>query len=259
MGRLCVARVGVLHTSAQHQEPTTGAREEMYGHLLTYAGRAMPMPTIAGVVRATFRGTNATGSGWANVVHARYAGGASSPGSTEIAALHAKLVRLWTGLAYGAGAAYMTKCKSTLNLADATYYVLNGTALPILVNINLNGTGGTGAQCPQEVAAVMTLRTGFRGRRYRGRLYFPAPLVSQLDTNGNFVSAFITDITTQWTLLQTDLGTIQWSMGVASYGKSLINDPNDPHDKIATTWTPFFTDAVSVAIDSKPDVQRRRK
>jgi hypothetical protein len=219
----------------------------------------MPLPTIAGTVRATFRGTTGTATGWANVLHARYAGGASTPGSTEIAQLHAKLLRLYSGASYTTGAAYLTFCKTTLNLADATYYVLNGIALPQIININVSGTGGTSNQLPNEVSPVLTLRTDTRGRRYRGRIYFPPPLATFCDANGNWTSTFMANIATQYTGLQADLASIQWELGVASYGKSLIDDPNDKHDKIEVTWAPFFTKVTSVVMDLKPDVQRRRK
>ena len=55
---------------------------------------ARPLPTIPGTVRSTWRGSNIAGQQWANVMHFRDASGASNPGTTEIAALDAKLVRL---------------------------------------------------------------------------------------------------------------------------------------------------------------------
>lgn len=200
----------------------------------------MPLPVIPGVVRAAVTGNLPSGTQWANVVHCRYAGGASSPGPTEITALHAKLSRLWSGAAYSGGAAWFTVCPSTVVSVEVVYYVLNGTSIAEVRPFVAAGTSGTSIMAP-EVAPVLTIRSATRGRSYRGRVFLPAPAPTALGTAGLINTTVINNIQGQFTGLQADLQTIQWSFGVASYLRST------------------FADAVSGTMDARPDVQRRRK
>jgi hypothetical protein len=222
----------------------------------------LPLPTIAGTVRCSYRGLAPSGRQWVNVVHCRYATGASSPGSTEITALDAKLVRLWSGTAYSTGTAWLAQCLNNVTLIDATYYVLNGTAAPVVINHAATGTVAGTPTHPSEVAHVLTLRTGTRGRRYRGRIYLPTAGGNAISA-GNLTSTAATAIVAQMAGLQTDLATIQWEIGVASYGSSYNRGPHNANGAAAhVTWTPFFTALQApggATMDLKPDVQRRRK
>lgn len=82
---------------------------------------------------------------------------------------------------------------------------------------------------------------------------------ANIGTNGNWSSTLTTFIVNQYLGMMGALTPKQWAPVVASYGKSLINDPSDPHDKIEVSWTPYATNIVTPTIDAKPDVQRRRK
>jgi len=115
------------------------------------------------------------------------------------------------------------------------------------------GTDSADNALPAEVAHVLSLRTAYRGRRYRGRLYLPAMTTGTTDVNGNLTGAKITSILAQWNAMVAELAPKQWSIVVASYGKSVHSNGT------ITTWTPFATDITSATMDSKPDVQRRRK
>lgn len=213
----------------------------------------MALPNIAGVVRASFRGTNAAGQQWVNVTHHQYALGASQPGPTEITALDAKLLRLYTGTAYAGGATWLSQCGSEVKLIDATYYVLNGTSVPVTIAHTQQGTQAAGNNQAQEVAMVLTLRTANRGRRYRGRIYLPAPATTTMQgSSGQMLSTAVTPFLAQVNGLLADLPSIQWAWGIASYGVGSSHG-------VATAWTPFFTPIQSVSMDGIPDVQRRRK
>lgn len=213
----------------------------------------MALPNIAGTVRATFRGTNVAGQQWANVMHLRYALGASNPGPTEIAAMDTKLLRLYTGTAYAGGAAWFTLCSSDTKLIDATYYVLNGTSSPQVISHIASGTAAASTNQAQEIAHVLTVRTGVRGRRYRGRIYLPAvSTANMVGAQGTMTAAAVTSTVNQATGLLADLASIQWEFGVASYGQGSVHGT-------PTTWTPFFTPATLFTMDAVPDVQRRRK
>jgi hypothetical protein len=81
-----------------------------------------------------------------------------------------------------------------------------------------------------------------------------------VDSLGVLSSTTASQMTTQLAGLATDLATIQWEIGVASYGESWVQGPGGPHDaKVHTTWTPQFYPYFSSTMDTKLDVQRRRK
>jgi len=200
----------------------------------------MPLPTIPGVARCTFRGLMPSGKQWSNVLHCRYAAGASTPGTTELTNLDALLVRLWSGAAFGAGAGWLTNCPTAVTLIDAQYYVLFGGAPPLVITHAAAGSGA-GTACPSEVACVMTIRTNTRGRSYRGRTYLPAPNTALIASGGVIAAAPITAALAQWNGCQTALNAIQWSIGVASYLHSTFND------------------STSFTMDTRFDVIRHRK
>jgi hypothetical protein len=214
---------------------------------------ARPLPTIAGTVRSTWRGTNVAGQQWCNVMHFRYAAGASSPGTTEMTALDAKLVRLYSGTAYSSGITWLSRCTSNTRLIDATYYVLNGSSVPLVIPHSLAGTGAASTEQGAQNAHVLTLRTAFRGRRYRGRIYLPAVSTAfMVGTSGTLDATTQAGFLAQANGLLTDLASIQWEWGVASYGLGTLNGQ-------LNTWTPFFTPISTFSMDLVPDVQRRRK
>lgn len=69
--------------------------------------------------------------------------------------------------------------------------------------ITVTGSGGANAGLPNQAAMVWSLKTGFAGRSYRGRLYFPG-FVESTTTNGSFNSAIVTSTQSS---LNTTIGT----------------------------------------------------
>jgi hypothetical protein len=214
---------------------------------------ARPLPIIAGTVRATWRGSNVAGQQWANVMHFRYAGGASNPGTTEIAALDAKVIRLYSGTAYTTGVPWLSSVPPSTALIDSTYYVLNGTSVPQIIPHANAGAAGASTNQAAELAHVLTLRTDLRGRRHRGRIYLPGvSTTNMVGASGTVAAAVITNFLTQANGLRADLASIQWAWVVASYGLGSLNGS-------PVTWTPYATDVTTLSMDAVPDVQRRRK
>lgn len=214
----------------------------------------MPLPTIAGVVRATWRGSNAAGQQWANVMHFRYADGASAPGSSEIAALDAKLLRLYTGSSYSTGVPWLTHCPPDIKLIDATYYPLTAAGAPTVIAHSQVGIAGANTNTAQETAIVLTLRTALRGRKNRGRIYLPAVSTTFMSgAGGVLVATAVSNFLIQARGLLGDLPSIQWKWVVASYGVSVLKNGT------TSTWQPYATDLTDVTMDGVPDVQRRRK
>jgi len=204
----------------------------------------MALPLIAGTVRAAVNGTVPSTQQWANVWHFRYAGGASSPGDTDIANLHTLFLRFYSGTAFGSGAAWMTRSPNASSLSRFTYIRLDGSSLGLEYNMTVPGSGGTSAT-PSECAPVITLRTNKRGRSYRGRIYLPCPNSSWIDTSGRLLAGTRDSTVAQLTGLMAALGGPSvapfWELGVASYLRS------------------EFTPVSVITMDLDVDVQRRRK
>lgn len=75
----------------------------------------------------------------------------------------------------------------TTRITDLTTYVLDevtGKAIDVARSaVNIVGTSA-GAQAPPRAATVIGLRTNRPGPRGRGRMYLPAPALSNFDANG---------------------------------------------------------------------------
>lgn len=191
-----------------------------------------------------------------NVLHFQYAAGASTPGTTEIAALDALLVRLYFGAALGTGTQWFANCPSSTTLEQIDYVILDGSSLGS--TIPHAQVGVTGSPLPPEVSPVLTLLTGKRGRRYRGRIYLPTPNLTAADSAGQIATGVRTSIQNQFLGLMTQLASIQWAPVVASYGHG---QTTDKVTKVVTktTWPPFATPITAVRMDQFFDVQRSRK
>lgn len=209
-----------------------------------------PLPTIAGTVRAVVKGTTPQGIPWSNIWHWRYSGGASNPGLNEVTNLDPIFLRMYTGTAYTGGTAYMLNVGNGWKLVEIDYLPLDGSSTGWTFPHPL--TTVTGAGTPAEICCVLTTTTGLRGRRYRGRVYLPAPTQANLNTDGTLQSSLPTSTVAQFNGMLAAAAAIQWKPVVASYGHgSYQGNP--------TTWTPFATDITGCRMDQFADVQRRRK
>ena len=210
-----------------------------------------PLPTIAGTVRAAVSGLTSSNQKWVNVHHLQYAGGSSTPGINEITAMDALLVRLYSGTVFAGGTAWMTNVNNTWSIQQIDYTVLDGTSIGFSFPHLANGSSAT-ASLPPECAPVLTLLTNKRGRRYRGRIFMPAPTTGGVNADGRLSVTIQTGVQTQYAGLISALAAIQWAPVVASYGVgSYKGQP--------TSWTPFATPIVSGRMDLFVDAQRRRK
>lgn len=205
---------------------------------------AMPLPTIGGTVRVSVQGNVSSGQKWVNVWHLRYAGGASTPGPSDIDALDALFVRMYNGAVFGSGQPWLNQCNSFTTLAQITYLGLDGAALAIVKPHTASGTA-SGPPMPPECAPVLTLRSAIRGRSHRGRVYLPAPANVIMDGGGRLGTGTTTATVAQVAGLKAALGgpTLApfWELGIASYLHS------------------YFTPLNIATMDVDIDVQRRRK
>ena len=130
-------------------------------------------------------------------------------GSSVSANLLAAAVETWVAAeyapTYGPGLIV-----SNIQVRDASQQ--NG----VVVDFGVNEPGtNAGTGLPGNVAFAVSLRTGFAGKSYRGRMYHP--WLSEQDVTGNsFAQAAADTIITAWETLNTTLGASDWQIAVAS-------------------------------------------
>lgn len=147
-------------------------------------------------------------------------------------------------------------------MADSTYLVGVGirdlrTANQVEYISTATEVIGTGAgdPLPNELAAVVTLRTALAGKRYRGRVYFSGANEAQNSGTGTIEGAFNTAIVTFMTNVQADMGTQGITLSVLSRPTYLNLAP--PADTMV--WPGALTPVTAItARDTAWDSQRRR-
>jgi len=131
-----------------------------------------------------------------------------------------------------------------LRTANQAEFVSVAAAVP--------GTG-SGNPLPNEVAAVVTLRTALAGRSFRGRAYFSGAIVGENSAAGAIVSGFNTALVTFMTNVQTDMATEGITLAVLSRPRPIsVAEPAG----YAGAITPV---TAIVTRDTQWDTQRRRK
>lgn len=200
----------------------------------------MPLPTISQVVRTQLRGLCPSGQVWINTYHF-HANGVGVWGSTQIAALDVMIKKLYSTNVYASGIALKSLWSPNTTWTDTVYTPLDGSSASTTITAGVPGTG-TAPDLPSEVSPVVTLRTGTRGRSYRGRVYLPPTVTGASTATGFITTAIVNNLVAQFNGWIADLpATGPGYLVVASY-----------HLSIAT--------AVTVSsVDNKFDVQRRRK
>ena len=168
------------------------------------------------------------------------------------------------GGSVGGGFASSQAIANTLGTAVNGYFTSSGLAALMATTTSLLGIGlrdirvanqpefqsaaaavpgtGVGNPIPNEVAAVITLRTALAGRSFRGRAYFSGAIVTQNSATGSIVAGFNTALTTFMTNVQTALAASGITLAVLSRT-----------DSVATPVT------LIQARDTEWDTQRRRK
>lgn len=102
------------------------------------------------------------------------------------------------------------------------------------------GTGGTTQALPDQVALVITLLTGYSGRRNRGRIYMP--MQASTITNGQISTTNVDNISAWWKGLFD-----AWNAHLGTQKLVVLS-------QIRGDGKPI----VSLEVDSKLDIQRRR-
>lgn len=105
---------------------------------------------------------------------------------------------------------------------------------------------GTGASAlPNQCAMVMSIKTGTPGRSFRGRIYLPAPAAGAISSTGQVGNTTINSIGNAWISFLT-------GMAAGGGGVPVL------HLQVVSATRGVMTSGVSLLIDSRLDVQRRR-
>lgn len=156
---------------------------------------------------------------------------------------------MWQGCSLGTGVYQLSI--TPLDGSSATQiYSVSGTKW---------AGGGTAADYIPAAAAVVSLRTAKRGRRYRGRVYIPYPSET-LCANGSF-TATPSSAQTAWDAFRSAMATALFPMVVATYGHSLhrTKNPGGGYTLTPVTWTPDSTPVTATTVEQALGTQRRRQ
>lgn len=121
-------------------------------------------------------------------------------------------------------------------------------------------TGGS-ASTPlsNQTALVVTTRTGYAGRRKRGRHYLPGLVSTMLLQDGSWSTTVLTTLATAFSTLISSMpigtGAYTWGVWSAKNGETRDGAGNLISVNMALGFTPITT----VTVRSIPAVQRRRR
>jgi hypothetical protein len=111
---------------------------------------------------------------------------------------------------------------------------------------------GAGDPMPNQMAAVVTLRTALAGKSYRGRVYIGGANEAENDSAGHIVAAYNTAIAAFITGVQTDMATEGITLAVMSRPRTAPPFP--------VAWGGAITPVTAITTrDVLWDTQRRRK
>lgn len=192
---------------------------------------AMPTPIISGAIKVTV-----TGEYYAQLVENVWGvyAGAGTPDAADLATI--------CGIFQANYAAILNPLVGAMTVSSFTARYLGDALGPeaTLVNSPVQSGGQVGAGEPGNVALCISLRSGFAGRRFRGRKYFSGIPVSQ-QVNNFLEDTFVNDMVSAVQELITDLAANSTPLAVISV--------------VGLTVTPVVT---AVAVDTAIDSMRRR-
>ncbi|MBA0085667.1 MAG: hypothetical protein HRJ53_11780 [Acidobacteria bacterium Pan2503] len=201
----------------------------------------IPLPVISGVWRVTFNWHNAV-TGWntANVMHFREITSGPLSSSAVAGTISANLHSdMWVGKVSGD------------QLVNYQMIRLDGTSATAIELPTGSGWApvGSGDVAPQ-VAAIIKLQTGIRGRSNRGRIYLSNQGEANTTNGAITPSSIVTAATTAWTTFQTNIQSGSGNnivLGVASYMRA--HGGSGAH----------FNPATNIVCETMCATQRRRQ
>lgn len=185
-----------------------------------------------------------------NVLHGSY-NGAFSGSPTQADAI---LTGLGTGAQWTALAAFLA---TSTQLAGVSIRNLGVAGAPVIPGIG-GGHPGTSASpaLPNEVSAVITLRTAFTGPQNRGRIYVPGFATNALGAGNIIAAAAVTAIGNWGSIIASVLSAQGYTFGVAHFSRlQYTGATGTPHPARAAGLVPITTTSMR---DNHWDSQRKR-
>lgn len=141
----------------------------------------------------------------------------------------------------------LTGLSSTGAITEARVYHYPGTSAPATaVGIAAGSRPGTTSPSrPTSVAAVLSLRTGLAGRRFRGRMYWPA-LANTINTTGRFTSTVTGNLAGQ-------AGEILTTLAAEGPGGDV------PLVSVVSAAGDLVTPVTAISVGDVPDSMRSRR
>lgn len=167
------------------------------------------LPIIADTYRCALNWRHTNGQTAANVIHIRKA---ASTAAAVAAGIDANVTAaMWQPLSNGA------------SVQEVRVTPLDGsTATTILAVTGAKWTGGTAGDYTPAAAVLISLRTPFRGRSYRGRLFLPY-LTETYQSNGSLDATARSNAQTAWDTFYSALNAGGFLWVVASYKLAIAN------------------------------------
>lgn len=160
------------------------------------------MPTAL-MAQLAFNFTMPNGDDAAVIRHVEWA---SAPDAADFAALGNEMKQWWDATEVGV-TGMKTACVSSLVLKDVTITALAGApALQHVESVNIAGTQ-PGDAPPNESSVVSTWYTGFPGRSFRGRSFWPGWATVNLSSAGVLEPAAVTVYQEKFDRLTIDINT----------------------------------------------------
>lgn len=154
-----------------------------------------------------------------NVLHGRVAGGFSATAGVA-EAIRAAITSGgdWTG--------YAAQLNDGVSLLGVSLRDLRAANMPLVDSTGVAAAGtATGDALPSEVALVVTLRTAFAGRGFRGRVYLPGFDTASLDPDGTATAGAISAARTFVQHVQSALTASGITLGIAQPARQAYTSP----------------------------------
>lgn len=177
----------------------------------------MPLPVIANCIRCTVFGTVEGGVGWANTMHFSKLTGNSN--GQAISDADTEVRKLYQQIGYGAGKYGWAQYNSDgTKVLGSSYTPLDGSTASTSFSWTQAGVSSQ-APLPAQNAMSITLRTGLRGRSYRGRVFWTCSNREVIDTNGLIADADLAGTTSAFAsfIAALEAKTSPLELVVASY------------------------------------------
>lgn len=211
----------------------------------------IPGPVVVpSCAQITINWQTASGRPAHNVLYGRYSG--SFAGS--VAQANSIMTALSTGGAWTALAAFLA---TTGGISGVSIRDVNTPNAPLIQSTGAAVPGTSASpEMPNEVAAVITLRTSFTGPGFRGRVYVPGWATNALATGNVIAAAAVTALNSWGGTLSGALaaGTYTWVLGQPARAQ-YTGSTGRVHPARAAQST---TIAQTIVRDNHWDSQRRR-